>query len=396
MPFFFVSTGIKLDVDELFGSGSALVRVPLFLGALLVVRGLPALLYRPLRRARQPARRRRPAAGDVAQPARRRRPDRRRPRPRSGPTNYVALVAAGLLSVIVFPLVALTLLRGRPEPSPSRSRRNGSDCRETELACAHSPSPSCSRHRSRSPRAQRRRPTRSTVAVGKSAYGPVLFDGRGFALYVFTHDRTGRSTCSGACARPGRRIVVQRRRARRRGREGLAARHDCAAPTARGRSPTPAGRSTTTSATGKPARSSARTCPSSAASGSSSGRAARPCAEPSLSGAAAADDQVGDEPRPAGLVRGAEAGAGVAVEVLVEQDQVAPGRVVAGAARSRRRPAGVPSSSSQEERRSAAPASSSATSPRSSCAPEPVGNSTREVVAEVAVVDAQRLDRAGS
>ena len=31
------------------------------------------------------------------------------------PENYVALVAAGLLSVIVFPLVALMLLRGRPE-----------------------------------------------------------------------------------------------------------------------------------------------------------------------------------------------------------------------------------------------------------------------------------------
>ena len=43
-------------------------------------------------------------------------------------------------------------------------------------------------------------PTRGTVVVGKSAYGPVLFDGRGFALYVFTRDRAGRSTCSGACA----------------------------------------------------------------------------------------------------------------------------------------------------------------------------------------------------
>ena len=43
---------------------------------------------------------------------------------------------------------------------------------------------------------------------------------------------------------------------------------------------------------------------------------------------APADDQVGDEARPAGLVRGAEAGAGVGVEVLVEQQQVAPGRIV--------------------------------------------------------------------
>ena len=44
-------------------------------------------------------------------------------------------------------------------------------------------------------------PLRVTVAVGKSAYGPVLFDGRGYALYAFTHDRPGRSTCSGACAK---------------------------------------------------------------------------------------------------------------------------------------------------------------------------------------------------
>src|SRR3954447_187687 len=39
-------------------------------------------------------------------------------------------------------------------------------------------------------------------------------------------------------------------------------------------------------------------------------------------------DQVGDEPRPAGLVRGAEAGAGVAVEVLEELQIVAPVRIV--------------------------------------------------------------------
>jgi predicted lipoprotein with Yx(FWY)xxD motif len=42
---------------------------------------------------------------------------------------------------------------------------------------------------------------KSSVAIGKSTYGPVLFDGRGFVLYAFTHDRAGRSTCSGACAR---------------------------------------------------------------------------------------------------------------------------------------------------------------------------------------------------
>ena len=42
---------------------------------------------------------------------------------------------------------------------------------------------------------------RVTVALAKSAYGPVLFDGRGYVLYAFTRDRPGRSTCSGACAK---------------------------------------------------------------------------------------------------------------------------------------------------------------------------------------------------
>src|SRR5581483_10294032 len=42
----------------------------------------------------------------------------------------------------------------------------------------------------------------------------------------------------------------------------------------------------------------------------------------------AADDEVGDEAGPAGLVRRAETGPGVAVEVLVKQDRVAPGRIL--------------------------------------------------------------------
>jgi Kef-type K+ transport system membrane component KefB len=122
VPFFFVSTGIKLDVSHLFHSGSALVRVPLFLGALLVVRGLPALLYRPF--ADRPGQL--VAAGllqatslsipvvagqigvDLGL---------------IGPTTYVALVVAGLLSVIVFPLVSLTLLRGRRGRSFTDCRR---------------------------------------------------------------------------------------------------------------------------------------------------------------------------------------------------------------------------------------------------------------------------------
>jgi Kef-type K+ transport system membrane component KefB len=112
VPFFFVSTGIKLDVSSLVHSGSALARVPIFLGALLVVRGLPALLYRRFaERGGQVVAAGLLQATSLSIPV------------VAGqigvdlglirPTNYVALVAAGLLSVVVFPLVSLTLLRGR-------------------------------------------------------------------------------------------------------------------------------------------------------------------------------------------------------------------------------------------------------------------------------------------
>jgi len=38
------------------------------------------------------------------------------------------------------------------------------------------------------------------VTVSGSAYGRILFDGHGRALYLFTHDAGARSRCSGACA----------------------------------------------------------------------------------------------------------------------------------------------------------------------------------------------------
>lgn len=43
-------------------------------------------------------------------------------------------------------------------------------------------------------------PDRATVSVHHSAYGGILFDGKGFVLYAFTKDPRGRSTCSGPCA----------------------------------------------------------------------------------------------------------------------------------------------------------------------------------------------------
>ena len=45
IPVFFVSTGAGLNIDALFRSSRAILLVPVFLAALLVVRGLPALLY---------------------------------------------------------------------------------------------------------------------------------------------------------------------------------------------------------------------------------------------------------------------------------------------------------------------------------------------------------------
>jgi Kef-type K+ transport system membrane component KefB len=122
VPFFFVSTGMRLDVESLFEGGGTLARVPVFLAALLVVRGLPALLYRPFAERRSQL-----AAGGLLQATSLSIPVV------AGqigvelglirPENYVALVAAGLLSVIVFPLLALMLLMGRAAPSPATGAR---------------------------------------------------------------------------------------------------------------------------------------------------------------------------------------------------------------------------------------------------------------------------------
>jgi predicted lipoprotein with Yx(FWY)xxD motif len=48
------------------------------------------------------------------------------------------------------------------------------------------------------------------VAVRGSAYGRILFDGRGFVLYAFTRDAHGRSSCTGACARAWPPYLVTR------------------------------------------------------------------------------------------------------------------------------------------------------------------------------------------
>jgi Kef-type K+ transport system membrane component KefB len=113
VPVFFVATGVGFDLNALFANATNLARVPIFLAALLVARGLPALVYNSLTTHRQTL-----AAAllqatslsflvvagqigvqlDLLRPA-----------------GYAALVAAGLLSALLFPLTALTLLRAEEE-----------------------------------------------------------------------------------------------------------------------------------------------------------------------------------------------------------------------------------------------------------------------------------------
>ena len=45
VPVFFVASGVRLDLQGLVAQPSSLLRVPVFVLALLLIRGLPALLY---------------------------------------------------------------------------------------------------------------------------------------------------------------------------------------------------------------------------------------------------------------------------------------------------------------------------------------------------------------
>jgi Kef-type K+ transport system membrane component KefB len=109
VPFFFVSTGVSLDLNALFANATNVARVPIILAALLIARGLPALLYRSLiTRTQALAAALLQAtslsflvvAGQIGVNL-----------GLIGPAVYAALVAAGLLSVVLFPVTALTLLR---------------------------------------------------------------------------------------------------------------------------------------------------------------------------------------------------------------------------------------------------------------------------------------------
>ena len=120
IPVFFITSGLRFDLNALFSSASTVARVPLFLLALLAVRGIPALLY-----SWQIGRRQAAIAGllqatslpfivtatmigqqigVVSKP------------------TAAGLIAAGLLSVIVFPVTGLALLR-RDGPAGTKQAR---------------------------------------------------------------------------------------------------------------------------------------------------------------------------------------------------------------------------------------------------------------------------------
>jgi Kef-type K+ transport system membrane component KefB len=114
VPVFFVTSGVLFDLDALLEDSSTLALVPVFLTALVLVRGLPAVVYRPL-----VGRRGALAAGllqatslpfivaatmigvDIGA---------------LQPATAAAFVAAGLLSALIFPAVATGVL-GRSESS---------------------------------------------------------------------------------------------------------------------------------------------------------------------------------------------------------------------------------------------------------------------------------------
>jgi Kef-type K+ transport system membrane component KefB len=113
VPFFFVASGARLDLGALAGSGSSLARVPLFLAALLLVRAVPALLY-----IDSLGRRRTIAAGLLQAMSLSFLVVAGRIGMELGlisAATGAALVAAGLVSVLVFPAAALSLLAERSD-----------------------------------------------------------------------------------------------------------------------------------------------------------------------------------------------------------------------------------------------------------------------------------------
>ena len=114
IPFFFITSGMKFDLDTLVSSAGAMLKVPLFLGMFLLVRGVPALvLYRRILATRDRmalallCATELPLVVAITTLA-----------VETGhmhSSTSAALVGAAMISTLVFPLLALRLRR--PEPA---------------------------------------------------------------------------------------------------------------------------------------------------------------------------------------------------------------------------------------------------------------------------------------
>jgi Kef-type K+ transport system membrane component KefB len=118
VPIFFIVSGIGLNLNALFADPEAFVRLPLFLGLFLIVRGVPALL---LYRGDLPKRQVMPLAllSSTGLPLVVVITTIGVSEGRMLPENAAALVGAGMLSVLLYPLVARALL-GSLTPDKSR------------------------------------------------------------------------------------------------------------------------------------------------------------------------------------------------------------------------------------------------------------------------------------
>jgi Kef-type K+ transport system membrane component KefB len=117
VPVFFVASGVKLDLQGLLANPSTLLRVPVFLLALLLVRGLPALLY-----LSDLGRHATIAAGLLQATSLPFLVTAATIGMQVGTISSVtgaALICAGLLSVVIFPAAALSRLRERTHPNAS-------------------------------------------------------------------------------------------------------------------------------------------------------------------------------------------------------------------------------------------------------------------------------------
>lgn len=112
IPVFFIVSGVGFDLDSLLESTTTLLKVPLFLVMMLIIRGLPAMLvYRGVLSTRE--RSAMTLLQSTALPLLVVITEIGLETHRMRPGNAAALVGAGMLSVLVFPLAGFAVLGNR-------------------------------------------------------------------------------------------------------------------------------------------------------------------------------------------------------------------------------------------------------------------------------------------